>query len=252
MKLKKIIAGIAAAAVAVSMTAVNAFAAITNANAPDDSGIYFYEFNPSQYDLTAVYGFKAQLSGDYIGETGCGGAMVFNSASHNWNQHEWGNEGSGKEVTTTEDGVLTLLLSSPAFTADDQWAQCAIQQFWGGDFAVDSITLLDKSGNALTPGGTVAPAAPEAAPADDEVVDGDEAEASDDGVVAISETEGEPVEENAAPAPAVTEAATVAETTAAPAATTTTAPTTGNVSAAVMLSVMAVAGVAAVASKKRK
>ena len=249
MKLKRIIASLAAAAVAVSMTAVNAFAAITNANAPDGSGIYFYEFNSSQYDPAAVYGFKAQLSGDYIGETGAGGGMVFNSASDNWNQHEWGNEGSGKEVTTTEDGVLTILLSSPAFTADDQWAQCAISQFWGGDFAVDSITLLDKDGNALAPK-TAAPAETAVASNEDtdtadEVVDGDEAEAEDNGIVAISEDEGEPVEENAAPAPA--------ETTAAPAAqTTTTAPTTGNVPAAVMLSVMAVAGVAAVASKKRK
>lgn len=259
MKLKKIIAGIAAAAVAVSMTAVNAFAAITNANDPDGQGFYVVAVDMSKYDATAVYGFSAKLSGDYIGETGAGGAMVFNSASDNWNQHEWGNEGSGKEVTTTEDGVLTLLLSSPAFTASDQWAQCVVQQYWGGDFAVDSITLLGKDGKPLAeksaaPAETTA-AVTEAADEDDavavdedvdDVVDGDEAEASDDGVLAISEDEG-----NDAPAPAET-AAVAAETTAAPAATTTTAPTTGNVPAAVMLSVMAAAGVAAVVSKKRK
>lgn len=250
MKLKKIIAGIAAAAVAVSMTAVNAFAAITNANAEDGGGNYVLDAKAAGYDLSAIYGFRAQLSGDYIGDTGCGGAMVFNSENGGWDQHEWGNDGANKEITTTEDGVITLLKTSPAFTASEGWAQCVIAQYWGGNFAVDSITLLDKNGNALSP--NAAPAVTEAAA---DVVDGDEAEASDDGVVAISETEGEAVEENAAPAPAETEAApavTVAETTAAPAAATTTAPTTGNVPAAVMLSVMAVAGVAAVVSKKRK
>ncbi|MBP0964123.1 MAG: hypothetical protein J5999_02405 [Oscillospiraceae bacterium] len=66
---------------------------------------------------------------------------------------------------------------------------------------------------------------------------------------APAETEAAPAETEAAPAE--TEAAP-AETEAAPADTTTTAPTTGNASAAAIVTVMAVAGAAALISKKRK
>lgn len=56
----------------------------------------------------------------------------------------------------------------------------------------------------------------------------------------------------AAAAPAETEAAAPAETEAAAPAETTTAPATGNASAAAVVAVMAVAGTAAVISKKRR
>ena len=87
---------------------------------------------------------------------------------------------------------------------------------------------------------TAAPAETEAAPAETEA--------------APAETEAAPVETEAAPveteAPA-TEAAPV-ETTAAPAAdTTTSVPATGNTAAATIVAVMAVAGAAAVITKKR-
>ena len=59
---------------------------------------------------------------------------------------------------------------------------------------------------------------------------------------APAETEAAPAETEAAPA----------ETEAAPADTTTTAPATGNASAAAIVTVMAVAGAAALISKKRK
>lgn len=241
MRLKKIAAVIAAAAMAVSITAVNAFAAVTNY--PDG---YSLELAGEGYDLTAVYGFSAQLSGDYAGDSGCGGCMAFMSVSTDWEQHEFGNDGSGKEIITTEDGVITILKTSPVFKASDEYGQVCIQSWWGGDFAVDSVTILGKDGKALTAGGgsDAAPAdkADEAAPAGDAGVGAEEnaPEAVDEEDVSDEVAFDEAAPEVPVLVPAADDGAA------------TTSSTTGNVPAAVMMSVMAVAGAAAIAAKKRK
>lgn len=242
MRLKKIAAVIAAAAMAVSITAVNAFAAVTNY--PDG---YSLELAGEGYDLTAVYGFSAQLSGDYAGDSGCGGCMAFMSVSTDWEQHEFGNDGSGKEIITTEDGVITILKTSPVFKASDEYGQVCIQSWWGGDFAVDSVTILGKDGKALTAGGGGSDAAPadkadEAAPAGDAGVGAEEnaPEAVDEEDVSDEAAFDEAAPEVPVLVPAADDGAA------------TTSSTTGNVPAAVMMSVMAVAGAAAIAAKKRK
>ena len=128
-----------------------------------------------------------------------------------------------------------------------------------GDFTIDIITMwydsyagntytvktatADGTGAAAAPAAveeTTAPAAeeaPEAEEAEDEDVDVDvEPEEEEEEAEPVAETEAPAVEE--APAPAVENA--------------TAAPATGNTAAASIVAVMAVAGVAAIAAKKRK
>lgn len=251
MKLKKILAAVAAAAVAVSTMAISAFAI---KDYPDG---YVLDLIAEGYDVTAVAGFTFKISGDI--DSGTGGGVGFNSATTGWDSTEWGNADAGKTLNGSE-GELTVKRDAPVFKESDvtdptnPYAQIWMQQWWGTDVTIDAVIVLDKDGNELAKGAvdyttaeTEAAAEEEAAPAEEEAEAAPEEEEADVPEADVDEPEDEEEEEE--PAPAVTEAP-AAEV--APAAENTPAPATGNTAVASVVAVMAVAGAAAIASKKRK
>lgn len=258
MNFKKIIASVAAAAVAVSTMAVSAFAI---KDYPDG---YTLDLIAEGYTVTDVYGFTFNISGDI--DSGVGGGVGFNSATTGWESHEWGNADAGKELNGS-DGKVTVLKDAPVFKESDvtdptnPYAQVWMQQWWGTDVTIDSVEVLGADGVVLTPAEkTEAPAetTEESAPAEDTAVadDADEAldETADEDVVADDADEDVVADDTADEDVVVTDDAAADEAVVdAPAADAdTAAAATGNTSAAVIFSVMAVAGAAAIVAKKRK
>lgn len=286
MNFKKIIASVAAAALAVSAMAVNTFALTTETHRTDAT-LYVISEKPDQekpswitnsgYTIEDVYGvtyhveFKAEEVADPA--TWIGGGMGPNSNSTGWKQIEWGR--ADKEVIADlENGTVTWLSDTPVFKTSDKYAQFWLQT-WGGTVTVKSIDVLGKDGVVLsdeTPDPVDEPAE-EAAPADeatteaadatvaddtDEALD-DTADAADDEVTADEADDVADDSDVADDADVADDDAVVADDAAdeavvdAPAADAdTAAAATGNTSAAVIFSVMAVAGAAAIVAKKRK
>ena len=166
MKLKKTLACVAAASVAVSALAVNAFAvAVTdnvkvNGSAGTDTFVLDLaaEGILDGVDIADVYGFSIKLSEETVAasaETGIGGGIIYNHTA-GWDQLEWGNEGADKQFTMTADGVVTRMDEAPVLTAEDvsgeenTWGQIVLSFWWGPDeVAVDQVSLLGKDGSAL-------------------------------------------------------------------------------------------------------
>ena len=264
MKLKKILAAVAAAAVAVSTMAVNAFAVDKGTYVADDgSNTFFYlvaDDGKPQYavdnnvDVTTVYGvtWHATFAEAEVADEASwiGGGMGANSNSTGWKQIEWGR--NEKEIIADlANGTITWKSADPIFKADDAYVQLWITA-WGGTVTFDSVDILDKDGNVIQPG--EAPAETEAPAEDEAAADEPEAEApvedeADEDVDEPEEVEDEAEEPAEEPAPAETEAP-AAEI--APAVENTPAPATGNTAVATVVAVMAVAGAAAIVAKKRK
>ena len=280
MNFKKIIASVAAAAVAVSAMAVSAFALTTETHRTDAT-LYVISEKPDQekpswitnsgYTIEDVYGvtyhveFKAEEVADPA--TWIGGGMGANSNSTGWKQIEWGR--ADKEVVADlENGTITWLSTTPVFKTSDKYAQFWLQT-WGGTVTVKSIDVLGKDGVVLsdeTPDPVDEPAE-EAAPADEATTEAADATAADDADEALDEAADEDVVADDADAAdedvvaddtadedvVVTDDAADEAVVDAPAADAdTAAAATGNTSAAVIFSVMAVAGAAAIVAKKRK
>ena len=259
MKLKKILAAVAAAAVAVSTMAVNAFAVDKGTYVADDgSNTFFYlvaDDGKPQYavdnnvDVTTIYGvtWHATFAEAEVADeaTWIGGGIGANSNSTGWKQIEWGR--NDKEVVADlENGTITWKSADPIFKADDAYVQLWVTT-WGGTVTFNSADLLDKDGNVIegTPVAETEEAAPEETEA--EAPEAEEATEDEDAEEAADVEADEAEEEEAAPA--VTEAP-VAEV--APAVENTPAPATVNTAVASVVAVMAVAGAAAIAAKKRK
>ena len=254
MNFKKIIASVAAAAVAVSTMAVSSFAAVFETSL-DESGAP----NPNAYYVAGVdgvdYSKVAKVEAvvtttDYVNGTigvSCNGAWT------TCNQVE---ASGGAATTWTLDGLSGI----DATKDDGSFKEDAVQvQLWwlnAGTVTIDSVKLFDADGNVLqeVPAADAAPAeeaTTEAAPAEDTAAadDADEAldetaDAAADEVVADDADEDVVVTDDAAADEAVVDAPAADADTAAAA--------TGNTSAAVIFSVMAVAGAAAIVAKKRK
>ncbi len=253
MKLKKIIAAVAAAAVAVSTIAINTFAFTASKN---DEGIFTVIVkgengwtSATGADLSEVYGatFHVEFDADAIANgTWIGGAVGVNSKSTGWKVEEWAT--SDKPIIAdVENGTITYLADKAPFSASDEWAWFVLQPYDNAEITITSVDILGKDGKVLSDEAGAAPAETEAAEADEAA----ETEA-DEATEAEADEAADDTAEDEAAAPTETEAAPV-ETTAAPAAeTTTTTPATGNAPAAVMASVMALAGAAVIASRKRK
>lgn len=262
MNFKKIVAAVAAAAVAVSTLAISTFALGTDGYVKDGT-LYINADKPEDptwaadagVALTDVYGvtFHVTFKESEVANDGTwiGGGIGANSPSTGWKSIEWGR--SDKEIIADlANGTITWLSSEPVFKEDDIYAQLWLQT-WGGTVTVNSADVLGKDGVLLSDAPAAAPAeeeaaaeetAEEAAPAEEEAAPAEEEAAPAEEEAAPAEEEAAPAEEEAAPA--VEEAAPATDTTAtAPAAT-------GNVAAAAIVSVMAVAAAAAVATKKRK
>lgn len=285
MNFKKIIASVAAAALAVSAMAVNTFALTTETHRTDAT-LYIVSEKPDQekpswitnsgYTIEDVYGvtyhveFKAEEVADPA--TWIGGGIGANSNSTGWKSIEWGR--ADKEVIADlENGTITWLSTTPVFKTSDKYAQFWLQT-WGGTVTVKSIDVLGKDGVVLsdeTPDPVDEPAEESApaettedanveAPADDTAADDtdealdDTADAADDEVAADDTDVDVDVDVDDGAADEDVAADDTADTTEdAPAADAdTAAAATGNTSAAVIFSVMAVAGAAAIVAKKRK
>ena len=160
MKMTKILASVAACALATSAMAISAFAAVTNGNTEGSDGTMFYMIDClTDYDVTAIYGVTFDLSWTDEGN-GCGGGVGFNSESTGWKSIEYGNEGSDKALILDANGDFTYTSETPIF-ADDTYAQVWVQHWWGSEVTVENITVLGKDGKPLAKKGA------EATPDDD-------------------------------------------------------------------------------------
>ena len=276
MNFKKIIASVAAAALAVSAMAVNTFALTTETHRTDAT-LYIVSEKPEEekpswitnsgYTIADVYGvtYHVEFNADEVAnpDTWIGGGIGANSNSTGWKSIEWGR--SDKEITADlENGTITWLSDAPVFKDSDAYAQFWLQT-WGGTVTVKSIDVLGKDGVVLSDE-TPDPVDEPAETADD-AVEAADATAADDADEALDDTADEDVvaddvdvaadEDVVADADedvVVTDDAAADEVVVdAPAADAdTAAAATGNTSAAVIFSVMAVAGAAAIVAKKRK
>lgn len=276
MNFKKIIASVVAAALAVSAMAVNTFALTTETHRTDAT-LYIVSEKPEEekpswitnsgYTIADVYGvtYHVEFNADEVAnpDTWIGGGIGANSNSTGWKSIEWGR--SDKEITADlENGTITWLSDAPVFKDSDAYAQFWLQT-WGGTVTVKSIDVLGKDGVVLsdeTPDPADEPAEEattteeaaaddadealdETADAADDEVAADDADAADEDVVADDTADEDVVVTDDAAADEVVVDAPAADADTAAAAT-------GNTSAAVIFSVMAVAGAAAIVAKKRK
>lgn len=276
MNFKKIIASVAAAALAVSAMAVNTFALTTETHRTDAT-LYIVSEKPEEekpswitnsgYTIADVYGvtYHVEFNADEVADPAAwiGGGMGANSNSTGWKQIEWGR--ADKEVIADlENGTITWLSDAPVFKDSDKYAQFWLQT-WGGTVTVKSIDVLGKDGVVIsddTPDPADEPAEEattteeaaaddadealdETADAADDEVAADDADAADEDVVADDTADEDVVVTDDAAADEVVVDAPAADADTAAAAT-------GNTSAAVIFSVMAVAGAAAIVAKKRK
>ena len=223
MKIKSVLASVAACAIAVSAMAISAAAEVTNGNATGDDGKKFwtYDVKENADDITKVYGFEVKITpSDTAIPSGIGGGMGMNSNSLGWKSVEWGNPDSGKAVIVDTENWTMKYVNTASFAADDEYAQVWVQNWWGAELTVDSVKLLDKDGNEIG-----------AAPAD---------------TTAAATT--------TTTAAATTTTSAAAGTTTTAAATTTTAAAgaaAGDAGVAVVAATLALAGAAAFVARKK-
>ena len=196
MKLKKILAAVSATAVAVATMAVSASAAITGAEVGtvDGDGNYTYDFGQvlkdeglvEYFDPADVASIKITLGGEFaasdsdaediiLSNDGVGGGFIINSTTAGWGSKEWGNKSGNKAIVLGMDadgnGVIERTIAEGEITAADfeeeGYFQVCLQQWWGGDFSVKNVEILDAEGNdLLLAAGAAAKAAREQAAAD--------------------------------------------------------------------------------------
>ena len=319
MKLKKILAGVSAAALAASMSCAFSASALTlgadkidfedgdysfvyinnddpgkDSGGSDDSKLSVEEYEGSKqlkvdvqkcgnvpkvwfdmdkimprassitvkqidFDVTFVPKDSTKQLGWMGGAVGVAGGFDMNLPGKGQKNPSWsdGSWDCADENLYVDGGVAKAHITRKMLLPTQQWSEKSVNPFFGfmtwanqNDCGyvmyIDNVTFSDGS-KTVTVG---LPAVEET------TVEETTAAAVEETTAAPAETEAAPVEETTA-APAETEApateAAPVETTAAPAAdTTTTVPATGNTAAATIVAVMAVAGAAAVITKKRK
>lgn len=155
MKIKSVLASVAACALAVSAMALTAAAEVTNGAETGNDGKKFWSFDvkSNTADVTKVYGFEVKVTpADAAMPDGMGGGMGLNSESTGWKSVEWGNPDSGKAVIVDTTNWTLRYINDTAFTSTDTYAQVWVQSWWGCDLTVDSVKLLDKDGNEVAQG----------------------------------------------------------------------------------------------------
>ena len=291
MKLRNVFAAVTAAVVAAA-TVVTAGATTyfggTNADKSgmlacilsDDPNVPLFTDYASISDLvgftvTIKATDKRAVEGAIAEGSWIGGAFIFNSQSTGWKQYSWAVEGTG-----TADGyfvpgakrgeyVLTYTQDTPIFASTDTYAQICLHNYADDyEFDVVSYTLLNSKGEDITKAAaeTTAPAETTAAPEETKAPEETTAPAEETVEVSIDTAEVETFEVETAEVEtaevdtaevAITEAATAEAATAeAPADNAADAnkgnPETGVAGVAVAAGVVALAGAAVVASRKRK
>ncbi len=266
MKMKKILAGVAASALAVTAMAASASAVNiadyyeTNVEGNHGAALYLIANDgkaqwavDAGVDITTVCGVKFYVTFDAadVADEGTwlGGAVVANSNSTGWKQVEWGRV--DKEIIADlENGTVTWQNDAPIFAAGDEYAQLWLVDWSTKKLSVDNIEVLDKDGNVITGNDSA-----EATEAETETTTEAETEAATEAETDATEAETDATE---AETEAATEAAP-AETTAAPNGDTTNTPATdkGNADTgiegvAVVAAIAVLAGGAVVIAKKRK
>lgn len=290
MKLRNVFAAVTAAVVAAA-TVVTAGATSyfggTNADKSgmmacilsDDPNVALFTDYASISDLvgftvTIKATDKRAVEGAIAEGSWIGGAFIFNSQSTGWKQYSWAVEGTG-----TADGyfvpgakrgeyVLTYTQDTPIFASTDTYAQICLHNYADAyEFDVVSYTLLNSKGEDITKAAeTTAPAETTVAPEETKAPEETTAPAEETVEVSIDTAEVETFEVETAEVEtaevdtaevAITEAATAEAATAeAPADNAADAnkgnPETGVAGVAVAAGVVALAGAAVVASRKRK
>ena len=291
MKLRNVFAAVTAAVVAAA-TVVTAGATTyfggTNADKSgmlacilsDDPNVPLFTDYASISDLvgftvTIKATDKRAVEGAIAEGSWIGGAFIFNSQSTGWKQYSWAVEGTG-----TADGyfvpgakrgeyVLTYTQDTPIFASTDTYAQICLHNYADAyEFDVVSYTLLNSKGEDITKAAaeTTAPAETTAAPEETKAPEETTAPAEETVEVSIDTAEVETFEVETAEVEtaevdtaevAITEAATAEAATAeAPADNAADAnkgnPETGVAGVTVAAGVVALAGAAVVASRKRK
>ena len=279
MNFKKIISAVAAAAVAVSAMAVSAFAAMQSEtiaavkldSKSENDKMIQWPINAIS-DITSINTITIVGTASVADYCGGGGAIGFDSTD-GWKQVDFALDGANVTLdSATGDFTAECDFggATPYFDKEDGgiiqlgwWWGSGDQTMQLNDVLVNGTSVLGKTGSFSAPAAE-APAEDEAAAdaetdegedtadADADVVDdaadvADEADDADEADEAdVAEDTAEDVEDDAVDEVAVDN--TAVDTTA---DSTTTPVQTGNVSAAVILSVMAVAGAAAVAAKRK-
>ena len=210
------------------------------------------------------------------------GDMGFNSQSTGWKQYGWGIEGSSandkpyqfKAGDKRGEYSVTYMQDTPIFASTDTYAQIWLQNYSDAyEFEIVDFTLLNSKGEDITKAvaETTAPAETTAAPEETKAPEETTAPAEETVEVSIDTAEVETFEVETAEVEtaevdtaevAITEAATAEAATAeaataeAPADNAADAnkgnPETGVAGVAVAAGVVALAGAAVVASRKRK
>lgn len=147
MNYKKILAALAATAVATTM-AVSASAAITNPNT-DEANRYVLKLNEIEdFDVNYndIYGVTFTFTGTADAEQTNGGAVAWQGQDVNWTQADF-------TLDDLKDNTFTVAKDEPLFPAAElDWAQVIVAQ-WDGDgqmdMTIDAVKLLDKDGNVL-------------------------------------------------------------------------------------------------------
>lgn len=173
MKLRNVISAVAAVVVA-SATVVTASATSyfggTNENKSgmmacilsDDPNVpLFTDYEPISdlvgFTVTIKAADKREVESAVADGQWIGGAFIFNSQSTGWNQHTWAVEGTGdadeyfKPTDTRGEYVLTYTQDKPIFASTDTYAQICIHNYADAyAFDVVSYTLLNSKGEDIT------------------------------------------------------------------------------------------------------
>lgn len=158
MKLKKLLAAVTAAALAVTTMAVTSFtasAAIANGNGATlepfwgSNGQYMVKYGAelSSAQWKECYGISFNVSfADGVGES-FGGKLShtkISSVSLEYNNTD--------AIIDGDNAVISYKSSSPLDAAGEQyntWSYFLFESWWGNDMTVNSYTFLDKDGNDL-------------------------------------------------------------------------------------------------------
>lgn len=250
MKLKKIVAGIAAAAVALSAMAVNAFAATFEGTSKITDTAWWTE--DSIVDVANGVGVE-NLIGNLDPSTVKSITFKGDTAFF------LGYAGTDGEWHQNTDAVSEMTVTDVLFTVQGETNPTLKIMISKGDGVEYTITWTAEGEEGAAPAETTAAeteaepeateAEPEAAEAEDEDID---VGVDEDEEIDIDVDDDEDVDVDDEVAAPETEAVAETTVTMAAAEAATAAPATGNVAVASIAAVMAVAGAAALVSKKRK
>lgn len=129
-----------------------------------DGGNFYYDVgawcDANGVDVSTVGGVIFTIQVDTL-DAGFGGGAIFNTSTDgavdsNWVQKEWGNADAAKEISAVEVGDMTytvsLIEAGHFSTTEDQYGvynNVALSSWWGSDFVVTAVTVVDESGAAL-------------------------------------------------------------------------------------------------------